>query len=534
MLGFTNNASSTLAASIGSGTLSITVASGDGALFPDTSGGDTFYVTLQDTADNIEICLCTSRSTDTLTILRAREGTTAMAFSAGTVVEHRVTADTLGQLRTAAENTFDDTTLSLGATTVQGAIDTLGTNNTGDVTLAGTPDYITLVGQVLTRNAIDMTTDITGAVPVANGGTGASDAATARTNLGLGALATESTISNDDWSGADLEVANGGTGASTASAARTNLGLGSLATASTINNADWSGTDLALANGGTGASDAATARSNLGVVGVGDNNTWTGTNEFQAAVTLTSSFTLGAYLVDDILDEDTMSSDSATALATQQSIKAYVDAVDLGFSSWQSFTANGTWTKPTGVTKILMFVTGGGGGGGGCGAGEYGGAGGGGAGGTAIRFVDVSSTASATVTIGAGGGGSGTGNGTAGSDSTWTDSVITITGTGGSGGTGGATSDPGNGGAGSSSTGGNLTARGGDGATGGQGDSSSSFAGTGGVGGASFWGGGGRGAVNGGTGANGRAPGSGGGGGGGASGSGGDGEDGIVYILEFK
>lgn len=68
-----------------------------------------------------------------------------------------------------------------------------------------------------------------------------------------------------------VPVASGGTAATTAEDARTNLGLGSMATqaasAVAITGGSITGiTDLAVADGGTGASDAPGARTNLGLV----------------------------------------------------------------------------------------------------------------------------------------------------------------------------------------------------------------------------------------------------------------------------
>ncbi len=87
-----------------------------------------------------------------------------------------------------------------------------------------------LANNLNSAGQVDATDGLVNAVPVANGGTGASTQSAARTNLGLGTIATQNSNSVSITGGSvsgitDLAVADGGTGASTAADARTNLGV---------------------------------------------------------------------------------------------------------------------------------------------------------------------------------------------------------------------------------------------------------------------------------------------------------------------
>lgn len=100
---FTNNASTVLANSITTGDTTIVVNGGDGGKFPDPSGGDIFQCSMEDAAGNLEIVEVTSRTGDSLTVVRAREGTIAFAFSSGDMFELRMTSAVVGEFIQRAE-----------------------------------------------------------------------------------------------------------------------------------------------------------------------------------------------------------------------------------------------------------------------------------------------------------------------------------------------------------------------------------------------------------------------------------------------
>ena len=96
---FANNANSSLASPITTSATSLTLATGQGALFPNPSGGDYFILSLTDAATGAvnEITHCTARTSDVLTVVRAQEGTTALNWTTGDFANNRFTAGQASQ-----------------------------------------------------------------------------------------------------------------------------------------------------------------------------------------------------------------------------------------------------------------------------------------------------------------------------------------------------------------------------------------------------------------------------------------------------
>lgn len=154
-------------------------------------------------------------------------------------------------LRLIASNNLSDL---VSAATARGnlGVDAAGTDNSTDVTLSGTPNYLTIIGQDIVRALIDMASHVTGLLALANGGTGSSTASGARANLNVDAAGTDNStdvtlagtpnyitivgqaitrglISLTSHISGILPIANGGTNSSSASGGLSNLGGAPLA-----------------------------------------------------------------------------------------------------------------------------------------------------------------------------------------------------------------------------------------------------------------------------------------------------------------
>jgi hypothetical protein len=217
----------------------------------------------------------TSWSTDaggTVTSVAVSGGTTGLTTSGGPITGAG-TITLAGTLAIANGGTGQT-----GATAAFNALAPVQTGNTGK--------FLTTDGTNAAWELVDVTADITGAVPIANGGTGQTTANTALNAL-LPAQATNANKylqtdgTNTSWDAVSLStaditgtlpIANGGTGQTTAT-----TGFNALAPVQTANtgkflttdgtNAAWEFVDVTaditgavpIANGGTGQTTAATA-----------------------------------------------------------------------------------------------------------------------------------------------------------------------------------------------------------------------------------------------------------------------------------
>jgi hypothetical protein len=144
---YLNNVKTKLTAALTVGGGTCTVTAGDGALFAAATGGDYIRATLVKVSGykeiDWEIVDITARSTDTLTITRAREGTTALAFAIGDVLDVRWTAEVPGSstqaFETAALNVFGVETINLNSDT------TLAAPTTGTVLHLASADSVATI-----------------------------------------------------------------------------------------------------------------------------------------------------------------------------------------------------------------------------------------------------------------------------------------------------------------------------------------------------------------------------------------------------
>tara|TARA_R110000824_G_scaffold63395_1_gene166749 strand:- start:10586 stop:12850 length:2265 start_codon:yes stop_codon:yes gene_type:complete len=180
-------------------------------------------------------------------------------------------------------------------------VDPLGTDNSTNVTLAGTPDYITISGQVITRGAVVLTTDVSGSLPDGNIASASTWNGKLDSALGNGGASSVSLVKTANDGGTvqlrNIKASGSITIAIDGTDDHINIGGGGLTSVALASNVTGV---LPIANGGTASTTAANALNALGGAALGHNHdsaydnysSWTIRDGDTTTYTITSGDTL--------------------------------------------------------------------------------------------------------------------------------------------------------------------------------------------------------------------------------------------------